>query len=143
MPPVREARELGLDILLEAWRGIAVPQGTPKAAVDRFEAAIKSTVESLKFVRACIRLGAQPAFLPADKFRRRIAEQDAKPAQLMEIMRLKTWGSRSDMRALSGAAERLLLNGFTSHIRSRSSATTGVQGRGALHSFSPCGRRAR
>jgi hypothetical protein len=54
------------------------PQGTPKAAVDRFEAAIKSTVESLKFVQACIRLGARPAFLPADKFGRRIAQQDAK-----------------------------------------------------------------
>jgi tripartite-type tricarboxylate transporter receptor subunit TctC len=65
------------------------PQGTPKAAVDRFEAAIKSTVESLKFVQACIRLGARPAFLPADKFGRRIAQQNAQLAQLMEIIELK------------------------------------------------------
>ena len=74
---------------LEAWRGIAVPQDTPKGAVDRFEAAIKSTVESPKFVQACIRLGARPAFLPADRFGRLIAKEDVELAQLMEIIGLK------------------------------------------------------
>ena len=36
-------------------------------------AAIKSTVESPEFKEACLRLGARPAFLPADAFGRQIA----------------------------------------------------------------------
>src|SRR6266436_3564431 len=32
---VPTAREQGINVSLEAWRGIAVPKGTPKAAVDR------------------------------------------------------------------------------------------------------------
>jgi tripartite-type tricarboxylate transporter receptor subunit TctC len=88
-PDVPTARELGLDVSLEAWRGIAVPKGTPKAAIEAYEAAIKDTVESPEFTQACIRLGARPAFLPADQFGALIAKQDVELAQLMEIIGLK------------------------------------------------------
>jgi tripartite-type tricarboxylate transporter receptor subunit TctC len=88
-PDVPTAGELGLDVSLEAWRGVAVPQGTPQAVVDTFEAAIRSTVESPEFAQACLRLGARPAFLPADEFGRLIAQQDAQLAQLMEVIGLK------------------------------------------------------
>jgi tripartite-type tricarboxylate transporter receptor subunit TctC len=86
---VPTARELGLDVSLEAWRGIAVPKGTSKAVIDTFEAAIKETVESPEFLQACVRLGARPAFLPADAFGRLIAKEDPELAQLMEIIGLK------------------------------------------------------
>jgi tripartite-type tricarboxylate transporter receptor subunit TctC len=88
-PDVPTAAELGLDVSLEAWRGIAVPKGTPKAVIEAYEAAIKDTVESPDFTQACIRLGARPAFLPADQFGRLIAKQDVELAQLMEIIGLK------------------------------------------------------
>jgi len=88
-PDVPTARELGLDVSLEAWRGIAVPNDTPKAVIETFEAAIKETVESPEFKEACVRLGARPAFLPADQFGKLIAKEDPELAQLMEIIGLK------------------------------------------------------
>jgi tripartite-type tricarboxylate transporter receptor subunit TctC len=88
-PDVPTARELGLDVSLEAWRGIAAPKGTPKAVIEAHEAAIKDTVESPEFAQACIRLGARPAFLPAARFGRLIAKEDGELAKLMEIIGLK------------------------------------------------------
>jgi tripartite-type tricarboxylate transporter receptor subunit TctC len=88
-PDVPTARELGLNVSLEAWRGIAAPKGTPKAVIETFEAAIKSTAESPEFLQACLRLGARPAFLPADAFGRMIAKEDVELAQLMEVIGLK------------------------------------------------------
>src|ERR1700681_2412250 len=57
-PDVPTAGEFGLDVSLEAWRGVAAPKGTPKAVIASLEAAIKSTVESPEFAQACARLGA-------------------------------------------------------------------------------------
>jgi putative tricarboxylic transport membrane protein len=88
-PDVPTARELGLDVSLEAWRGIAAPKGTPKGVITAYEAAIKGTVESPEFTDACVRLGARPAFLPADQFGSLIAKQDVELAQLMGIIGLK------------------------------------------------------
>src|SRR6266699_2476838 len=42
---VPTAREQGINVSLEAWRGIAVPKGTPKAAVAALEGAIRRTAE--------------------------------------------------------------------------------------------------
>ena len=59
-PNVPTAREQGFDVSLEAWRGIAVPVGTPAATVAALELAIRNTVASKEFVQACERLGARP-----------------------------------------------------------------------------------
>jgi tripartite-type tricarboxylate transporter receptor subunit TctC len=88
-PDVPTAGELGLDVSLEAWRGVAVAKGTPAAIVATLESAIKATVESPEFLATCVRLGARPAFLPADAFGTLIARQDIELAQLMEIIGLK------------------------------------------------------
>jgi tripartite-type tricarboxylate transporter receptor subunit TctC len=88
-PDVPTAGELGLNVALEAWRGIAAPKGTPKAVIDTLSAAIKDTVESPEFTQACLRLGARPAYLPADRFGPQIAKEDAELAKLMEIIGLK------------------------------------------------------
>jgi tripartite-type tricarboxylate transporter receptor subunit TctC len=88
-PDVPTAGELGLDVSLEAWRGIAAPKGTPNAIIETYQAVIKDTVESPEFMQACVRLGVRPAFLPADQFGRLIAKEDVELAQLMEIIGLK------------------------------------------------------
>ena len=56
-PDVPTAREEGFDVSLEAWRGIAVPTGTPAGTVAALELAIRNTVTSKEFVQACERLG--------------------------------------------------------------------------------------
>jgi putative tricarboxylic transport membrane protein len=88
-PDVPTARELGFDVTLEAWRGIAVPVGTPVATVAALELAIRNTVASKEFVQACERLGARPAFLPSGQFGALIAKEDAYLAKLMGMIGLK------------------------------------------------------
>jgi tripartite-type tricarboxylate transporter receptor subunit TctC len=89
LPDVPTAQEQGWDVSLEAWRGIAVPKGTPKAVIAQLEAAIRKTAESPEFARASERFGVRPAFLPAGEFGELIAKEDATLAQLMQAIGLK------------------------------------------------------
>jgi tripartite-type tricarboxylate transporter receptor subunit TctC len=86
---VPTAREQGMDVSLEAWRGIAVPKGTPKSVIAALEAAIRKTVESREFAEGCARVGARPAFMDAEGFGKLIAAEDAELARLMDMIGLK------------------------------------------------------
>jgi tripartite-type tricarboxylate transporter receptor subunit TctC len=87
-PDVPTAREQGYDVSLEAWRGIAVPKGTPQSVVARLEAAIRETVESREFQEGCERLGARPTYAPALTFGDVIAKEDRKLGELMQTIGL-------------------------------------------------------
>ncbi len=89
LPDVPTARERGVNASLEAWRGIAVPRGTPAPVVAALEAAIRKTVEAPEFARACEELGIHPAFMPAAEFGPLIAKEDAELAALMQQIGLK------------------------------------------------------
>jgi tripartite-type tricarboxylate transporter receptor subunit TctC len=86
---VPTAREQGFDVSLEAWRGVAVPRGTPKPAIAILEAAIRKTAESSDFVQASERLGVRPAFMPAEEFGALIAKEDTELARIMQLIGLK------------------------------------------------------
>ncbi len=86
---VPTAREQGIDVSLEAWRGIAVPHGTPRAVIAALEAAIRRTVEAPEFATGSENLGVRPAFLPAGEFGELIAREDADLARLMQLIGLK------------------------------------------------------
>jgi tripartite-type tricarboxylate transporter receptor subunit TctC len=89
LPDVPTAREQGIDVSLEAWRGIAAPRGTPRAAIGALEAAIRRTVESTEFQKGSENLGVRPAFLPADEFSELISKEDAALSRLMQLIGLK------------------------------------------------------
>jgi tripartite-type tricarboxylate transporter receptor subunit TctC len=89
LPGVPTAREQGFDVSLEAWRGIAVPAGTPKPVVAALETAIRRAAESADFARASERLGVRPAFMPAGEFGALIAKEDAELARIMQLIGLK------------------------------------------------------
>jgi tripartite-type tricarboxylate transporter receptor subunit TctC len=89
LPGVPTAREQGFDVSLEAWRGIAVPAGTPKPIVAALETAIRKTAESADFAQASERLGVRPAFMPAGEFGALIAKEDAELARIMQLIGLK------------------------------------------------------
>ncbi len=89
MPDVPTARELGYDVALEAWRGIAVPRGTPPTIIAQLEAAIRTTVESPDFIKASEKLYVSPAFMPATAFGELIAREDADLARIMQQIGLK------------------------------------------------------
>ena len=90
LPEVPTAREQGIDVALEAWRGIAVPHGTPKPVIAALESAIRRTVESAKFAKGSDSLDVRPAFLPAAEFGEMIAREDAELAQLMRLIGLNS-----------------------------------------------------
>jgi tripartite-type tricarboxylate transporter receptor subunit TctC len=89
LPDVPTAKEQGVDVSLEAWRGIAVPRGTPRPAIAALESAIRQTAESLEFARSAEKLGVRPAYMPAGEFGELIAKEDAQLAQLMSLIGLK------------------------------------------------------
>ena len=86
---VPTAREQGFDVSLEAWRGIAVPRGTPRPVIATLEAAIRRTVEAPDFATGSDNLGVRPAFLPAAEFGDFIAREDADLARLMQLIGVK------------------------------------------------------
>jgi tripartite-type tricarboxylate transporter receptor subunit TctC len=89
LPDVPTAKEQGVDVSLEAWRGIAVPKGTPPQAVAALETAIRLTAENPEFAIASEKLGVRPAFMPAVEFGELIAKEDGELARLMAAIGLK------------------------------------------------------
>jgi len=89
LPGVPTAREQGIDVSLDAWRGIAAPRGTPKPVIAMLGTAIRKTVESREFAQAGEKLGVTPAYLPAEEFGALIAKEDATLARLMQLIGLK------------------------------------------------------
>jgi len=88
-PEVPTARELGFDVALDAWRGIAVPRGTPRQVISALETAIRNTVSSPEFVKAAENVGVRPAFMPAEEFSALISKEDAALSRLMQQIGLK------------------------------------------------------
>ena len=89
LPDAPTAQEQGVDVALEAWRGIAVPKGTPRAVIAALEAAIRATVESPEFVQGSERLNVRPAFMPGAEFGDLIAKEDVQLAKIMQAIGLK------------------------------------------------------
>ncbi|HSD54494.1 MAG TPA: tripartite tricarboxylate transporter substrate binding protein [Burkholderiales bacterium] len=89
LPDVPTAKEQGIDVSLEAWRGIAAPKGTPKQTIATLENAIRLTAENPEFAKAADKLGVRPAFMPSVEFGELIAKEDAELARLMGTIGLK------------------------------------------------------
>jgi tripartite-type tricarboxylate transporter receptor subunit TctC len=89
LPDVPTAKEQGIDVSLEAWRGIAVPKGTPRSTISILEKSIKAAVESAEFQKNSENVGVRPAFLGADEFSSLISREDAELSRLMQQIGLK------------------------------------------------------
>jgi len=88
-PDVATASEQGVNVAADAWRGIAVPKGTPRPVIAKLEDAIRKMVASAEFIKASESLSVAPAFLAADDFGRLMAKEDAELAQIMQSLGLK------------------------------------------------------
>ena len=88
-PDVPTARELGYDVALDAWRGIAVPRGTPTQVISALESTIRTTTSSPEFISAAEKLGVRPAFLPAQDFSVLVSKEDAELSRLLQAIGLK------------------------------------------------------
>lgn len=88
-PDVPTAREQGMNISAELWRGVVVPKGTPPRIVARLEDAVHKTVASPEFARATGKLLVTPAFLPAADFGKAIAREDAEIARTVKALGIR------------------------------------------------------
>jgi tripartite-type tricarboxylate transporter receptor subunit TctC len=88
-PNVPTAREQGMNLSAELWRGVAVPKGTPPRIIARLEDAIRKTVASPEFTRATEKLLVAPAFLPAAEFGKMIATEDAEIGRTVKALGIR------------------------------------------------------
>jgi tripartite-type tricarboxylate transporter receptor subunit TctC len=88
-PETPTAKELGYPVALDMWRGIAVPEGTPKPVIAKLQEAIKEAVQSPGFADAGKTIGFTPAYLSSEDFGALIARDDEKLAQVMDELGLK------------------------------------------------------
>ena len=86
LPEVPTAREQGVDVALEAWRGIEAPKGTPKSVISMLEGAIRQIVATPEYAKASADLGVRPAYLPAAEFGALIAREDGELATLIRLI---------------------------------------------------------
>lgn len=88
-PDVPTARELGMNISAELWRGVVVPKDTPPRVIARLEDAVRKTVASPEFARSTEKLLVAPAFLPAPEFGRAIAKEDAEIGRTVKALGIR------------------------------------------------------
>jgi len=88
LPGIPTAAEQGVPAALEAWRGIAVPKGTPLPVAAALEQAVRATVDDPSFAAASEKLGVRPAFLGAAEFAQLIAKEDGELSELMRLIGL-------------------------------------------------------
>ena len=67
-PDVPTAREAGVDVVFEQWRGIVVPRGTPPGIVERLQEIIRRSVEDPRYAYRLEGMMAQPLFTDARTF---------------------------------------------------------------------------
>lgn len=89
LPDAPTFKEVGIDLTLSLWRGIAVPKGTPDPVIARLEAAFKAAAESQAFRDFATEMGASLEFRGAKAFDQFIAVQDKELAGLMDQIGMK------------------------------------------------------
>jgi tripartite-type tricarboxylate transporter receptor subunit TctC len=63
IPTLEEQGLKGFEVVV--WHGVYAPKGTPKAALDKLNAALKTAVQDAAFKQAMVKLGAEP--VPPEK----------------------------------------------------------------------------
>jgi len=89
LPDVPTLKDAGIDLTMTLWRGIAVPKGTPAAAIARLERAFTQAANSAEFRDFASRMGAVVDMRGAKEFDEFIARDDREIAALMEQIGLR------------------------------------------------------
>ncbi len=82
-PNVPTMKESGIDLVFDQWRGLAAPEKTPKAVVDKMSALVKKAVESKEWKDFCAFVGSTPHYYDPAAFAKFVAEQDKITREIM------------------------------------------------------------
>jgi tripartite-type tricarboxylate transporter receptor subunit TctC len=90
LPDVPTCEESGAEgVVMEMWRGLAAPAGTPEEAVMTLQEAARAATESERFQDAARTIGFEVTFADHAEFGEQIAADDAMLAELMTALGLK------------------------------------------------------
>jgi len=89
LPEVPTLKESGVELTMTLWRGIAVPKGTPDAAIARLERAFTQAAQAVEFRDFASRMGAVVDIRGAREFDAFLAKDDREIAALMEQIGLR------------------------------------------------------
>lgn len=78
-------KELGYDAVMELFRGISLPKGTPPAIIEKLEAAFKKGSESEAFVKIAKQNGFIISFMGHAEFEKYLKVQNDNVAQAMKM----------------------------------------------------------
>ncbi|PKL10749.1 MAG: tripartite tricarboxylate transporter substrate binding protein, partial [Spirochaetae bacterium HGW-Spirochaetae-8] len=76
--------EQGVNLVLEQWRGVVVPQGTPPAIVEKLEKIFKQCVEDPAYIKKMNELGSIPVYKNGSDFGKLVAFDDARYEKIVK-----------------------------------------------------------
>lgn len=88
-PQVPTAKELGLEVDIGAWGGLAVPKGTPEPVKEKLLTAFREAFRNPKFVKMMEERGIRLAWLEGEEFARFLQRQSEQNRRLVEALGLQ------------------------------------------------------
>lgn len=88
-PEVPTAKELGYDLDIGAWGGLAVPKGTPPDVKEKLLTAFRKAVRDQKFVQMMTERGIRLAWLEGEEFAEFIKRQSEQNRRLIAALGLQ------------------------------------------------------
>lgn len=88
-PDVPTMKELGHDVVIELFRGISVPKGTPADIIQKLEGAFKKGAQDSAFIEFSRKNSFNVSFMGKDEFNRYVTPMDDKIAKVMTETGLK------------------------------------------------------
>ena len=88
-PDVPTLKELGYDMVLDQFRGISVPKGTPKEIIKKLEEAFRRGSEDPGFQKLARESGFTVSFLGQEEFVKYLAEQNEVVKKVLAQARLQ------------------------------------------------------
>lgn len=83
-PDIPTMKDLGYDVVIELFRGISVPKGTPDAVVAKLEEAFRKGSEDPEFIEFSKKNGFNIAFMGKAEFNEYVEPMDDKIAMVMK-----------------------------------------------------------
>lgn len=77
-------KEQGVDIVLEQWRGVVVPQGTSPAIVAKLEKIFKQCIEDPAYIKKMSELGSIPTYKNSADFGKMVAADDVRYEKIVK-----------------------------------------------------------
>ncbi len=90
-PNVPTAKEQGVDLVLDQWRGVVAPPNTPPEIVAQLHDIFKKCMEDPEFIKKMQELNAIPAYKNGKEFGEIVASEDVRYEKLIKA---KKFGDR-------------------------------------------------